>query len=142
VSVKQYFIAKLTRHMVASVILLDPHSTIFSWAPLRHLLDLLDTRIVLALMPMTLAPVILLTGLAHVKRLVVCSAHKEVTSIAAENVAFRATVVDLAGLASWTKTVAKVGYVAEDASSGKFVISLIADVSTTKWRRWECTYRS
>jgi hypothetical protein len=112
VSVKQYSIAKLTRHMVASVVLLDPHSTICSWALLRRLLDSLDACIVFAAVPMTLAPVILLTCLAHVERLVVCSAHKKVTSIAAEDVAFRATVMDLAGLASWTKTVAEVGHVA------------------------------
>lgn len=107
--------------MITPIILLNPHTAVRTGTLLRHLLDLNHTSIVLHLPLKALLLIVLLTRLACMKRLVVCSADEEIARAAAEYVAFDAAVVDLAWVATRAETVAEVGDGAEDAASGEFV---------------------
>jgi hypothetical protein len=113
--------------MITSIVLLNPHTTVWTRTLLGHLFDLDNTGIILNLALTVLASIVLLARLARMKRLVVCSANEEVARPAAENVAFDAAVVDLAGTASGAETVPEIGYGAEDAAGGELVepVSLI-----------------
>lgn len=83
--------------MVATVVLLNAHVAILSKADFGHLVDLRLAGIVLDLVLTALARIVLFARLAHVHRLIVCSAHREIARDATEDVGLDTGVVDLAG---------------------------------------------
>jgi hypothetical protein len=117
--------------MVTASILLNAHTTPFSGTHLGDFVDLGLARIVLNLALASLARIIFFTSLACMHCLIVSGADEEVACDAAEDVAYNARVVDLAGGAAGVEAVAEVGHRAEEAASGEFVEPIAWSVSLT-----------
>jgi len=126
----------LTSHMIAPRCFLN--RPLASWTCPRKLVDrrhtsdflLLPSLSVLVLLLLLLdalslftyqALIVLRARLALVKRHVMYRANAEAARTAAKDIALRAGVVDLAGLASLREAVAEAGVVAEEGAHGKLV---------------------
>ena len=116
---------ELTGHMVASVVLFDPHTTSLSGTLLRRVLDLLGTRVVFDFAFAALAPVVFVACLAHVHRLFMCGTNEKRAGYAAEYVALDAGIVDLARVAAGAQAVAEVRDRGEEGAGRQFIVPML-----------------
>jgi hypothetical protein len=116
---------KLTRHVVASLVLLYAYAASITRTLLGGALYLIHTGVVFEFAFTAFALVVHLTGLSNVECFIVGGAYKKAASYAAEDVAFVFAIMYLSRFASRAEAVSEVWETAKDVPGREFIISRI-----------------